>query len=58
MGHYENNNILEREGRKYLIEREMVREESSGREKKKTSERRKKVRKIIAPVNFRKLKEK
>lgn len=36
MGHYENNNILEREreGRKYLIEREMVREESGERKKK------------------------
>lgn len=32
MGHYENYNLLEREteGRKYLIEREMVREESGG----------------------------
>lgn len=38
MGHYENYNLLEREteGRKYLIEREMVREESwgGGREKR------------------------
>lgn len=32
MGHYENYNLLEREteGRKYLIDREMVREESGG----------------------------
>lgn len=43
MGHYENYNLLEREteGRKFLIEREMVREESGGGgERKKTSERR------------------